>query len=349
MPDKVSVVVPIYKVEKYLNRCIDSILNQTYKNIEVILVNDGSPDRCGSIAEEYAAADPRIKVIHKVNGGLSDARNTGMQHITGNYTMFVDSDDWLSSRAIDMLMITCKRYQADVVQSAFFYAYEDYLLFDHKHYSPKGKPVILNRESLMYELVENKRVKNFAWGKLYKTSILQGIPFKKGVLFEDVFWAHHVMDRVNKFILINQPLYFYLQRSDSIVASYTTRNLDILAGLKERHKFIEEKYQDLVDESFKIILRTSLIHYNLLVLNWRKDKRGSYRKEIRDYIRNNSAKFKKAVDHDKSLKTQLTMFLLHPILNIGFSALKKVLRQLEISSEPSGLQAVPITQKDFLT
>lgn len=349
MPDKVSVVVPIYKVEKYLNRCIDSILNQTYKDIEVILVDDGSPDRCGIIAEEYAAADPRIKVIHKVNGGLSDARNAGMQHITGNYTMFVDSDDWLSSSAIDMLMTTCKRYKADVVQSAFYYAYEDYLLFDHKQYSPKGKPVILNRESLMYELVKNERVKNFAWGKLYKTSILHGIPFKKGVLFEDVFWSHQVMDRVKKFILINQPLYFYLQRSDSIVASYTPRNLDILAGLKERHKFIEEKYQELVNESYKVLLRTSLIHYNLLILNWRKDKRGSYRKEIRDYIRKNSAKFKKAVEHDKFLKRQLTMFLLHPLVNILFSAVKRVFRQLEIISEPTGLQTVPITKKEFLT
>lgn len=345
MPDKVSVVVPIYKVEKYLNRCIDSILNQTYKNIEVILVNDGSPDRCGSIAEEYAAADPRIKVIHKENGGLSDARNAGIQHVTGNYTMFVDSDDWLASNAIDMLMTAFKRYKADVVQSAFYYAYEDYLLFDHTQYSPEGKPVILNRKSLMYELVKNDRVKNFAWGKLYKTSILQGIPFKKGVLFEDVFWAHQVMDRVRKFILINQPLYFYLQRSDSIVASYTPRNLDILAGLKERHKFIEEKYQDLVDESFKVIFKTSLIHYNLLILNWRKDKRGSYRKEIRHYIRKNSAKIKKAVDHDKFLKTQLRMFLLHPILNILFSGVKSVFRQLDIFSEPSGLQMVPITNK----
>jgi glycosyltransferase involved in cell wall biosynthesis len=349
MPDKVSVVVPIYKVEKYLNRCIDSILNQTYKNIEVILVNDGSPDRCGSIAEEYAAADPRIKVIHKENGGLSDARNAGMEYVTGQYTMFVDSDDWLSSSKIDMLMTTCKRYKADVVQSAFYYAYEDYLLIDHKQYSPNGKPVILNRESLMYELVKNERVKNFAWGKLYKTSILEGIPFKKGVLFEDVFWAHQVMDRVKKFVLINQPLYFYMQRSDSIVASYTPRNLDILAGLKERHKFIEEKYQDLVNESYKVIFRTSLIHYNLLIMNWRIDKRGSYRKEIRDYIRKNSTKFKKAVDHDKFLKTQLSMFLLHPILNIVFSAGKIVLRQLEIISEPSGLQTVPITQKEYST
>ncbi|WP_079505321.1 glycosyltransferase family 2 protein [Mesobacillus jeotgali] len=349
MPDKVSVVVPIYKVEKYLHRCINSILNQTYKNIEIILVNDGSPDRCGSIAEEYAASDPRVKVIHKKNGGLSDARNAGMQHVTGIYTMFVDSDDWLGLSAIDILITTCKRYKADVVQSAFYYAYEDYLLFDHKHYSPKSKPVILNRESLMYELVKNERIKNFAWGKLYKTSILQDIPFKKGVLFEDVFWAHHVMDRVKKFILINQPLYFYFQRSDSIVAAYTPRNLDMLAGLKERHIFIEEKYQDLVNESYIVIFRTSLIHYNLLIMNWRKDKRGTYRKGIRDYIRKNSTKLKKAVDDDKFLKIQLTMFLVHPVLNIVFSAVKKVLRQLEIISEPSGLHKVSITQKEFST
>lgn len=119
MPDKVSVVVPIYRVEKYLNRCIDSILNQTYRNIEIILVNDGSPDRCGSIAEEYAANDSRIKVIHKENGGLSDARNAGMEKVTSKYMIFVDSDDWLAANAIDILLSTSKKYKADVVQSAF--------------------------------------------------------------------------------------------------------------------------------------------------------------------------------------------------------------------------------------
>ncbi|WHX41426.1 glycosyltransferase family 2 protein [Mesobacillus sp. AQ2] len=346
MPDKVSVVVPIYRVEKYLNRCIDSILNQTYRNIEIILVNDGSPDRCGSIAEEYAANDSRIKVIHKENGGLSDARNAGMEKVTSKYMIFVDSDDWLAANAIDILLSTSKKYKADVVQSAFYYAYEDHLLIDRKHYNAKRPPVILNTESLMYELVKNERVKNFAWGKLYKTSILQDIPFKKGVLFEDVFWAHQVMDRVQKFILINQPLYFYMQRSDSIVASYTPRNLDILAGLKERHKFIEENYQDLVDESYKGILKNSLIHYNLLILNWRKNKSGLYRKEIRDYIRKNSAELKNAVAQDKTLKTELTMFLLHPILNILFTAVKKVFRQLEIISEPSGFQMVPLNKKN---
>ncbi|MEH7444042.1 glycosyltransferase [Bacillus sp. JJ1122] len=346
MSETVSVVVPIFKVEKYLNRCINSILSQTYRNIEVILVNDGSPDRCGSMAEEYAAIDSRVKVIHKENGGLSDARNVGMEQVTGKYTMFVDSDDWLPANAIEMLINTCKRYKADVVQSAFYYAYEDHLLFDHKHYSQKGTPVTLNRESLMYELVKNERVKNFAWGKLYKTSILQGIPFKKGVLFEDVFWAHQVMDRVKKFVLINQPLYFYLQRSDSIVASYTPRNLDILAGLKERHKFIEANYKELVDESYKVILKTSLVHYNLLTINWRKDKRGYYRNEVRDFIRKSSAQFKKAVDQDNFLKTELTLFLMHPLLNILFNAVKKVFRLLDIISEPSGLQIVPINNKN---
>jgi glycosyltransferase involved in cell wall biosynthesis len=345
MSEKVSVIVPIYKVEKYLPRCIDSILNQTYKNIEIILVNDGSPDRCGEIVEEYASIDNRIKVIHKKNGGLSDARNAGMDLVTGKYTIFVDSDDWLDIKMIAKLMNTCKKFKADVVQSAFYYAYENQLLLDHRYYKVKEPPIVFDREALMNELVKNERVKNFAWGKLIKTRILQGIQFKKGVLFEDVFWAHQVMHRTERYVLVNAPLYYYLQRDDSIVSTYTTRNLDILAGLKERHKFIEKHYKHLVDDSYKEIFKTSLIHYKLLMINWRKDKSGTCRKDIRSYIREHSTELKRAVKNDQLLKTQLTLFFLHPSLNLLLDLFKKIFRTLEIIPQPSGLKSVMLTDE----
>jgi glycosyltransferase involved in cell wall biosynthesis len=345
MSNKVSVIVPIYKVEKYLCRCIDSILNQTYPNIEVILVNDGSPDRCGEIVEEYAAKDNRIRVIHKKNGGLSDARNAGMELVTGKFTMFVDSDDWLDVKMIEKLMNTCKKIKADVVQSAFYYAYENQLLFDHRYYKVKATPIVFEKESLMAELVKNERVKNFAWGKLIKTSILEDIHFKKGVLFEDVFWAHQVMHRIERFVLVNEPLYYYMQRDDSIVSTYTPRNLDILAGLKERHRFIEKHYKYLVDDSYKEIFKTSLIHYKLLMVNWRKDKSGSCRKEIRVYIREHTTELKRALKNDQFLKTQLTLFLLYPGLNLLLDLIKKIFRALEIIPQPSGLKRVVLTDE----
>ncbi|MDT8861098.1 glycosyltransferase [Alkalihalobacillus sp. MEB130] len=340
MLPKVSVVVPIYKVENYLSRCVDSILNQTYLNLEVILVNDGSPDRCGKMIEEFAAKDTRVKAVHKQNGGLSDARNYGMKYVTGEYTLFVDSDDWADLSMIEEMVETSLSFQADVVQSAFYYAYEDHLLFDNRYYSQDDPPVILNNKEVMSELVINERVKNFAWGKLYKTNLIKDIPFKKGVLFEDVFWAHKVMHQVNKYVILNRPQFYYLQRSDSIVATYTPRNLDIIKGLKERHSFIERHYEGLVDDSYKVIVRTCLTHFNLLLLNGLKDKGGIHKQEIKNYIQAHAAQFNKAVKKDKELKKQLALFLIHPYLNVGFLAAKKLLRKIKLLPRPIGLERI---------
>jgi glycosyltransferase involved in cell wall biosynthesis len=342
MSDKVSIVVPIYKVAKYLNRCVDSLLNQTYENIEVILVDDGSPDKSGEIADHYAEIDKRIIVIHKTNGGLSDARNTGIQYVTGEYTLFVDSDDWLQSKMIEEMVDKSIYYGADVVQSAFYYAYADYLLFDNRQYSKNDEPVVLENHTLMSELVKNEKVKNFAWGKLLKTKIIRDIPFDKGVLFEDVFWAHKVMHRVNTYVILHQPLYYYFQRSDSIVANYTPKNLDIIKGLKERHRFIERYYEDLKDESLKLILKTCLIHYNLLLVNWKKDKGGLCRKKIQQYIKKNYIQLKEAAKSDIQLKRQLSLFRIHPYLNVSFLIVNKGLRKMKIKPQPIGLERVKV-------
>jgi glycosyltransferase involved in cell wall biosynthesis len=340
MLPKVSLVVPIYKVEKYLPRCVDSIIKQTYSNIEVILVDDGSPDNCGKMADQYAEKDPRIQAVHKENGGLSDARNYGMQYVTGEYTLFVDSDDWLDSKMIEELVNKSLEYQADVVQSAFYYAYDDYLLFDNRYYSKNEPPIVLDNKSLMAELVINERVKNFAWGKLYRTEMIQDLPFEKGVLFEDVFWAHHVMQRVNKYVLLHEPLFYYYQRDDSIVSTYTLRNLDMIKGLKQRHRFIEKHYKDLMYESFKVILKTNLIHYNLLLLNRGKDIDGLARREIQHYIKRHYTQLKQAVTNDKPLKIELLLFSIHPYVNMLFIFIRKILRRLKIIPQPLGLERV---------
>jgi glycosyltransferase involved in cell wall biosynthesis len=343
----VSIVVPIYRVEKYLKRCLQSILQQTYKQLEIILVDDGSPDDCGKMAEEFARTDNRIKVFHKENGGLSDARNYGMKYVTGDYTIFVDSDDWLAGNMVEQMMDASEKYQADIVQTAFYYAYDEYLLFDHRYYSKGGSPIVLDH-TLMLELVKNEKVKNFAWGKLYKTSIIKNISFRKGVLFEDVFWAHEVMHKVNKYVLLTEPLYYYFQRADSIVATYTTRNLDMLKGLKERHRFIETFYEDLVCESYRVILETCLIHYNLLLLNKKQDLDGMYKREIRKYIQNNYQNIKVAVEGEHSLRKQLALFSIHPNLNIGYLFLRKILRKFYIVSRPIGLEKVNYSSKSDL-
>jgi glycosyltransferase involved in cell wall biosynthesis len=345
MLPKVSVVVPIYKVERYLHRCVNSILNQTYSNTEIILVDDGSPDHCGKIADEYQKLDSRIKAVHKKNGGLSDARNYGMQFVTGEFTVFLDSDDWLERNMIEEMVNQSFKYNADIVQSAFYYAYDDHYLFDSRYYRKTEPPVVLDNKQLMFELVKNEKVKNFAWGKLYKTNLIKDIPFEKGVLFEDVFWAHQVMRRVKTFVMLNQPMCYYYQRNDSIIATYTPRNLDILKGLQERHSFLKMFYKDLTAESYKNIVKTSLIHYNLLLMNWDKDKDGLHRKEIQLYIRGNFQSLKKAVEDDKELKKQLLLFKIHPILNTMYLFIRKILRKTKLLPQPLGLERIDIPIK----
>lgn len=337
---KVSIIVPIYKVEKYIHQCVESILNQTYTHLEIILVDDGSPDSCGIIADELKDRDTRIKVIHKENGGLSDARNAGMEKATGEFTMFVDSDDWLDPNMIENMVYHGIASEADIVQSGFYYAYEDKLLIDNRYYQEDEPAVTLDNKRLMYELVKNEKVKNFAWGKLYQTKLIKKIPFTKGVLFEDVFWAHHVMHHVDSYLMIHQPFYYYRQREDSIVAAYTPRNLDMIKGLKSRHRFIEHSYQELIDESYKTILKMSLIHYNLLVQHKKKDKQKIHRKEIEFYIKENIEAFKNAVKNDKRLKRKLYLFSIHPYLNILYLILRKALRKMHILTKPAGLRQV---------
>lgn len=343
MLPKVSVVVPVYKVEKYIHRCVDSILKQTYTNIEVILVNDGSPDGCGKIIDIYEQRDTRVKALHKENGGLSDARNYGMSYVTGEYTVFVDSDDWLDPNMLQKLVNLSLNHDADIVQSTFYYAYEDYLLYDNRHLPVEGSPIIIeNNNDLMKELVINEKIKDFAWGKLYKTDLIRDKLFLKGVLFEDVFWSYKVMHEVNTYVVLTQPLYFYFQRSDSIVATYSARNLDIIEGLKERHSFLEKNYPELIFRSYKVILETSIIHYNLLFKMNTLDKDGSLRKSIQNYIDNNYHGLKKSVKNQKHLKFQLLFFKMHPYINLGYMLFSKVLRKLNVISQSKGLEKINI-------
>lgn len=342
MLSKVSIIVPIYKVEKYLNRCIDSIIDQTYKNLEIILVDDGSPDMSGEIIDEYRKKDSRIISLHKKNGGLSDARNYGMKYVTGEYIFFLDSDDYIKSETIETLINLSLQYQADIVQGGFYYKYNDYLLYDNRYYTEDSKPVILNNKELMYELVLNEKVKNFAWGKLYKTKLIKDLHFKKDVLFEDVFWAHNVMRKVNIYVICHKPLTYYVQRNDSIVSNYSVKNLDIIEGLKVRHKFIEKHYSEFIDESYMLLIKTIFMNYNLLIKNRNKDPDKKHRKELEKYVKDNYYSLKKAVNKDKYVKVQLFLFNIYPQLNEIVVLFNRIVNKINIFKRQKTLKKIYI-------
>ena len=241
----ISIIIPIYNVSKYLSQCIDSVLFQSYTDLEIILVDDGSTDDCPKMCDNYREQDSRVRVIHKKNGGLSDARNVGIKIATGEWTFYLDSDDWLDKETIAKLYRFAIDNDCDVVQGNMYYAYDDHLLYRQAKRNEQKKNV-LSRYEAMRELIINDRVKNFAWGKLYKTNIIKDLDFPVRKYFEDSFWQHLVIDRVERYGIIDEPLCYYRQRGDSISGTPSNRLNDLLEGNRVRMSFIREKYPELL-------------------------------------------------------------------------------------------------------
>lgn len=206
---KISIIVPIYNVEKYLARCIESLINQTYTNIEIILVDDGSYDNSPFICDKYAYVDSRITVLHKENGGLSDARNSGLEVARGEYLTFIDSDDYVKEDYILNMQGIAKRYNADLVQCAFELGTND--TFKQQ-----------NREFQIIEYTKDDKFKNSyvkitAWAKLYKRKLFDKTRFPKGHYYEDDAIAHILLYNANKLVIYTEPMYYYYQSPESIM------------------------------------------------------------------------------------------------------------------------------------
>ena len=209
----ISVIVPCYNVEQYLPKCINSILNQTYKNLEVWLVDDGSPDRCGEICDEYAKKANRIKVIHTKNSGPADARNVALNVMTGEYVVCVDSDDYISPTHIEGLYHLIEKYGADVSINTFCSFYEG----SSPNPSPKStKDWVLDGLHATEMMFYQEKFDTCAWGKMYRTDLFDGIRYPKGLLFEDLPTTYRLLLKTNKVVFNDEQSYFYLLRSNSI-------------------------------------------------------------------------------------------------------------------------------------
>ena len=244
---KISVVVPIYNVEDYLEQSLDSLYSQTMGDLQVILVNDGSTDRSGEICTAYKKFHPDTIVINQKNQGLSAARNAGTAIATGEYLFYLDSDDWLTSEALENLYEFAKKNNCEIVQGGYYYAYEDHLL----NIITKSTPEILSRQEAMAELINDRRVKNFAWGKLYKKDIAENHQFPVGKYFEDFYWQHITIDQCKRVGILPTPMYYYRQRTASISGAFTVKIVDLLRGYEIRLPFVQEKYPELFHEIVK--------------------------------------------------------------------------------------------------
>ena len=220
----VSIIVPVYNVEKYIHKCLNSILNQSYYNLEVILVDDGSTDKSGEICDEYALLDKRIHIIHKENGGLSSARNAALDIVSGEYIAFVDSDDWIEREMIEKLVEKAIEEEADMVQCGFRYVNEHN---DIKGTNSSKGIVISNNESLIDLYFSQKIIDVVVWNKLYKKYLFDNIRMFEGRNNEDTMIMPEILLQVGKFINIDGEYYNYLKREDSIMSNkFSLKKLD---------------------------------------------------------------------------------------------------------------------------
>ncbi len=263
----ISVIIPIYNVATYLRQCIDSVIEQDIKEIEIILVNDGSTDESLSICQQYKEKNSNITLIEKENGGLSDARNKGVSIVKGEYIFFLDGDDWLAPDALHTLYEYATNEDCDVVQGGIYYAYSNRLLTDD---GGTTAATTLSRTDTMRELLLNKRIKNFAWGKLYKAEIVKRHPFPVGKYFEDSYWQHLIVHETTRYGIVPTPLYYYRQRTDSISGTLSAKGLDLLKGQEERLRFVRKEYPELIGDMLRTYLHTTYTY--LLASDKVKDK-----------------------------------------------------------------------------
>lgn len=222
----VSIIIPVYNVEKYLLACVNSVVNQTYKCLEIILVDDGSTDSSGRICDECAKLDSRIKVIHKTNGGLSDARNAGIDAATGEYLAFVDSDDIIHTRFVEMLYALANYLNADISSVEFKNFYDEETL-DLEEILV-GKTMILQSEEAIDKILYQNILDNSACNKLYDRRLFDGLRFPIGKLYEDLAIFYKVYERAKKVVHRREAYYFYRLRRDSITGNFSLRRTDVL-------------------------------------------------------------------------------------------------------------------------
>lgn len=293
MNDLISVIVPIYNVEKYLKKCIESLINQTYDNLEIILVDDGSPDGCGKICDEYALMDGRIHVIHKENGGLSDARNAGIDFAKGQYFMFVDSDDYINVNMVKSLYDAILFFQADLAICRYKNVFDDEIM-DYTGACNENDAFVITKEDYLstYEYYHDRKSEFIvAWNKLYSRRLFDDVRYPKGKVHEDEFTTYKLIYKASKMVYIPHELYYYVQRKNSIMSHGITRKrLLVLDAIAERLAFYEDRkemgYWKRDFENFRI----SYLKY-LGAVSASKDLSVKDFKKYKKIFRNNMVKY----------------------------------------------------------
>ncbi len=283
--DLISIIVPVYNVEKYIRKCIDSILNQTYINLEIILIDDGSLDNSGKICDEYAKNDKRIIVIHKKNGGLSEARNTGLDIAKGKYVCFIDSDDYVEKDYVEFLykILIDNRCRMSICSHTVIY--ENGKKFDLSTY----KKEVLDTQTVLERMLYHNGIDLSAWAKLYDIKLFENVRFPIGRLFEDAATTYKLICKCDKIACGQISKYNYMIRNNSITTKdFDLKKMDLIKSTNEMCDFILKKYPSLKNATTR-----RLVYAHLSTLTQLAKSKKSFpneQKELMNFINKNKFK-----------------------------------------------------------
>lgn len=283
----ISVIVPVYNVEKYLHKCVDSIINQTYKDLEIILVDDGSPDNCPKICDEYAQKDNRIKVIHKENGGVSSARNVGLISAQGEFVQFIDSDDFIKEQMIEKLISSLHETSSDIVVCRAITYYDS---GKEKIQKNDKWEEVLNRDDAA-KLIFSE-MNNAMWNKLFKKELAEGILFEEGRTFgEDPYFLAQILNKSKKVSFVSEELYYYRQRENSITSGkFSEKRFDQVYFKDKMYDYFTENFSQIVHlaERWRFVARLNICR-NIFSAKKEKEYKGVVC-DYRNFLKSNYKK-----------------------------------------------------------
>ena len=283
MEPLISVIIPVYNVEKYLNKCITSVVEQTYKNLEIIIVDDGSTDQSPEICDEWKKRDSRIQVVHSSNGGAGKARNTALDMATGDYVTFVDSDDYIAPQMYQVLLE--QFYDGiGIVECNYSMVYDDSEKFkeERKIY----KIHTYSAMQAMHENINDHIFRQLIWNKMYRKDVIKGIYFPTGNKIDDEFWTYQAIGNASKLIYINQKLYAYRQQEQSVMHLLDAKKrLEALKAKEERHKYICEFMPQLKVESLNNLWFTCIYQGQRVLKDKNRENLKSVYPQIKRFIK----------------------------------------------------------------
>ncbi|MBE6158486.1 MAG: glycosyltransferase family 2 protein [Firmicutes bacterium] len=311
MNEKISIVIPAYNVEKYIDKCLESVVGQTYKKIEIILVNDGSKDNTPLLCEKWKEKDERIIYISQTNKGLSGARNTGIDKATGKYIVFIDSDDWIESNMIEIMYNNLVNNNANISICNRWYYYEENGKKSLRFSKDKGIIKFSKEEALM-NLINMNDYDMSAWCKMYDTSFFKKIKFPEGKLCEDYYIMCKIFDMADSIVYDSTPLCYYVQRSGSI-SKKKELMLDYIEASKIQNEYIERKYPSLKVYSNSALCLSFLTVYNKGILNHTKIEKNIV-KEFKNEVKMRKTFVYKNDKIDYKRKMQVFLFVYFRLL-----------------------------------